>query len=115
MSEKRKFDRLAMQVQVHWKPVAYSTARQTDIARDISIGGLSLVLKEAPLAGELLDLDIELPGKKNIQAQAQVVRITEIRRYRQPQPVFKIGLSFTKIDPADVALIEKMVISSYFP
>jgi hypothetical protein len=75
MEEKRKFPRFTVDVEVYWKKISSAdekTAQHISHAKDASLGGICLVLHPGIVAGDTLQLDIRLPGKKSILLKGKV-------------------------------------------
>ena len=74
--ERRKFPRLNWNVKVRWKrilDVPDETSQHTGAARDISAGGICLILKEGVEVGDILELEISLGEGKNICSRGRVI------------------------------------------
>lgn len=75
MDERRKFPRFSLGVEVQWKKVPRAeerTARHISQVKDISLGGVCLVLHPDIQAGDILQMEIRLPGKPAIEAKGRV-------------------------------------------
>ena len=77
MDERRKFPRFKVGVEVHWKKISSAdekTAQHISHVKDLSAGGVCLVLHPGIRFGDLLQLDIKLPsGKQDIHIKGRVV------------------------------------------
>ena len=66
--EKRKFVRLRKSVDVTYVSLSTMRAPFNSLTRDIGEGGIRIYPKEAIKKGEVLELEMRLPGKKPIFA-----------------------------------------------
>jgi c-di-GMP-binding flagellar brake protein YcgR len=113
MEEKRRYVRLDASVEVTWQKIADSSQQaspEDDITRNISEGGICLIVYEQISVGDVLDLVIELPTQKIIHSRGavrwakefEIVGERAIRRY-------DIGLEFVNISDQDRQEIKKFV------
>jgi hypothetical protein len=65
--------------------------KQPAIMTDLSAGGMSLLLFLEPPQGKTFDMNLSLPGLKNIDVTGKVVRV------HAKGQTFSLGISFTKI------------------
>ena len=77
MDERRKYQRLNWSVEVQWKkdfgvPGNVDGAQNTSTSKDISAGGIRLILREGVQAGDILELEIRLSADKTIQCKGKV-------------------------------------------
>ena len=76
--EKRQFPRLNLNVNVQWDKItnaAYRPPQTTSAMKDISAGGIRLILNDRIRAGDILDLNIKLSEEKIIHVKGRVVWI----------------------------------------
>ena len=72
--EQRKFPRLNMSVTVYWEKVADDTSPSASgVTRDISAGGISMILNDKVKVGDVLDLELNLADGKVIQTKGRIV------------------------------------------
>ena len=104
MDEKRKFPRFKIGVEVHWKKISDvdgKTAQHISHNRNLSAGGICLVLHPEIKVGDMLQLDIKLPNRNSIHVKGQVRWMD----YNVPIPGRKTtacegGIEFLDIDEA---------------
>ncbi len=74
MEDKQKYPRLNWSVNVHWQKVFETFApRNASSSKNISQGGIRLILRDGIIIGDILDFEIELGGGKNIRTRGRVV------------------------------------------
>ena len=80
MEDRRKFPRFKLSVEVCWEKVSGSgedaPQNQTRM-KDISKGGACIVVPDSIKVGDVLELEIKLPGGKSIRARCRVMWIDE--------------------------------------
>ncbi len=114
MREKRRFPRLNVAVDVRWEKVLpkkrWGLRTDVHVAKNISAGGICLVVYEDVEVGEQLSLDIELPTQKVIHAVGRVVWASpfqvsgdEERKRRD------VGIEFTQITKEDREEMQRFV------
>jgi c-di-GMP-binding flagellar brake protein YcgR len=117
VDEKRKFPRLEIPVDVRWEKMPskkrWGWGREVHMTRNISAGGICLIVYEDVAVGECLKLAIDLPTHKTIHATGRIVWTTpfevsgdEARDRRD------IGIEFLEIKPEDREEISKFVFSA---
>ena len=114
MHEKRKFPRLNVAVDVHWQKTApkkrFGLRTDAQLTKNISAGGICLIVYEEVALGEQLDLEIELPTEKVIRAKGRVVWTSPFEvsgdEKRQRSDV---GIEFTEITKEDREEIQRFV------
>lgn len=115
MGAKREFIRLKLNVRVDWKKILETTdvvGKFPDTTRDISAGGLCLNMDEELLIGDRLQIKMELPSKKVINAQGRVVWVKEFGiDSRGEKKTYDTGIEFTAIRDEDREEINKFVTS----
>jgi len=116
MGAKREFVRLKLNVRVDWKKITETydvIGKFPDTTRDISAGGLCLNMDEELLIGDRLQIRLELPSKKIIDAQGKVVWIREFGvDSRGEKKTYDTGIEFTAIRDEDREEINKFVLIS---
>lgn len=70
--EKRRYPRLDINVNVNWKKVTPDSASIKGISKNISEGGICLIVYEKLNVGDVLFLNIELPTGKIISGNGKV-------------------------------------------
>lgn len=110
--EKRKFVRLNVSVEVFYAVVlGASTEAQKTLTKNVSAGGICLIVHEQLKIGDLLNLSIYLPDDKPfIVAQGQVVWVKEFKLAGE-RSRYDTGVEFTEINEADRKRVDKYVFS----
>jgi c-di-GMP-binding flagellar brake protein YcgR len=113
MAEKRKFMRLDINVAVGWSKVAGSSqdaADSRDMTKNISGGGICLIVNEKVGPGDRISLNIELPTSKIIRAEGRVVWTKDFSIVgRENEKKYDAGIEFTNISEEDREEIKKFV------
>lgn len=103
--ERRKYPRLNVNVRVNWDKAGSSAPRQSeksDITKNVSEGGICLIVYDKPEIGQHLLLKIELPAKKIIQSKGRIVWVKEFGIVGKTDEMrYDIGIEFSDIDPGD--------------
>lgn len=74
--DRRKFSRINWNVVVHWQKVhgvQHSEEQKASASKNVSCGGICLILREGIVPGDILYLEIKLGDGKSIHANAKVV------------------------------------------
>jgi len=113
MKERREFVRLDMNVKVDWRQIFEAPEiriETTDKTKNISAGGICLVVNEKLKKGDKLNIDMELPSRKIINARGKIVWINEYEIMgRELQRVYDMGIEFTEIRNEERDEINKFV------
>jgi Tfp pilus assembly protein PilZ len=119
MGAKREFARLNLNVRVDWRKIDDTVdvlGKFPDATRNISAGGLCLSMDEELQVGDELQLRMELPPKKIINAKGKVVWISEFevdkRGYKK---MYNTGIKFIEIRDEDREEINEFVLASLLP
>ena len=119
MDEKRKFARFKLGVEVHWKKIAGAgekTALHISNSKDMSAGGVCLVVNSEIVAGDILQLEIKLPGGKSIGAKGQVRWVDYNARIpRRTSTVCEGGVEFIDMDGATRKEISDFTTDAFIP
>ena len=78
MEERRKFSRLNLSVDVRWDKMTgglEAASENKGAAKNISAGGICLILNDKVKVGDLLEMDIKLSKEKSVKAKGRVVWI----------------------------------------
>lgn len=117
MEEKREFVRLDMNVKVDWKRIGETsgpTAEFTNETKNISAGGICLVVNEKLGAGEELQIGMELPSGKIIDVKGRVVWISEYEIFgREHEKIYDVGIEFMNISKKEREEINEFVLASF--
>ncbi len=102
--ERRKYLRLPMNFMVECN-IPNSSASETRVAysRNVSAGGLGVVLSEAHPVGTMLDITLRLPTGEQIRASGRIAWVDEFTVGRDK--AFDTGIEFVQIGAQDAELI----------
>ncbi|MFH1692286.1 MAG: PilZ domain-containing protein [Candidatus Omnitrophota bacterium] len=78
--ERRKYPRLSINIKVNWdidEVCDLSQSCRSDITKNISEGGICLIVYDKVDIGHTLRLKIELPTKKVVESKGKVVWVKE--------------------------------------
>lgn len=114
MEEKRRFPRLSVAVDVRWEklPPKKRWGLRTDahMTKNISAGGICLIVYEDVEVGERLSLDIELPGPKTIHAVGRVVWASPFQvSGEEGRKRCDVGIEFVEIAKEDRQEIQRFI------
>ena len=76
--EQRKFPRSKAGVEIRWRKIASFGEKAGQCfahSKDVSLGGVCLMVTEVLRQGDLLYLDVKLPGQSTLYLQGKVVRV----------------------------------------
>lgn len=93
--ERRKFIRLEKSVNIFYAPMARMHPPFTTLSKDISGEGIRIPIERGVKKGEVLELEIALPGEKSIFALGKVVWLKGK----------EAGIKFVNIEAEDKAQI----------
>jgi len=113
VQERRRFVRLTTNVRVKWKKIIDTyedIAEHINDTKNISGGGICLMVDERLGVGDRLYLEIELPTKKIIYSKGRVVWIKEYEIIGQPhKKSYDTGIEFLEIGDKDREDIKKFI------
>ena len=113
MEEQRRYVRLSASVEVTWRKIADSSGQpspQDDITKNISEGGICLIVYEKVAIEDVLDLVIELPTQKIIHCKGKIRWVKEFEIIGEKgKRRYDIGIEFKDITSADREEIKKFV------
>jgi len=116
MKEKREYVRLDLNLRVDWKKMMVTSdviVEFPDVTSNISVGGLCLMLDDRIKIGDKLQVRIELPSKKVINAQGRVTWISEYEiTVRGNKRMYYTGIEFTEIHNEYFEELNKFVLTS---
>ena len=105
IQEKRKFQRSQVVVTVQWKKITRPgerTAQHISSSKDVSLGGIGLVLHPGIQVDDVLRLDIFLPGDRHTSAEAKVIWVNPQARVQgRAGPVCEGGVEFISLSESD--------------
>ena len=110
MEERRKFVRLNIDVEVKWEKISGAPLDNINVTKNISGGGICLIVYEELRVGEELSLEIKLPTKELIAAKGKVLWISEFQIISEEcKKRYDTGIEFLDICNEDREKIEKFV------
>ncbi len=116
MKERRKFLRFKVGVQVQWKKIVAPEQRSAlhiSQVKDISVGGVCLVLHPGIVVGDTLELEISIPRSSPIQVTAHVVWVDPNARDKDwPGTYYEGGITFLNITEAQQVILNKYLTSA---
>lgn len=113
IKEKRKFPRLPLNVNVKCEVLNVSTLRAEEIrAKNISAGGICLVVLEKVNIGTLLKLKLSLSGEvRFIIVKGKVVWVEEFSvTHTSDYKAYDCGIEFVDVGPQDQKNISRYLI-----
>ncbi|MFH1771424.1 MAG: PilZ domain-containing protein [Candidatus Omnitrophota bacterium] len=111
MLEKRRFVRFDSSVNVHYQILEEGQQIREASSRDISAGGIRIIIKEKIPMGTQLEMEIILPNeKRTIQLVGEVVWQQESDT--GDVEVFDTGIKFVKISSSNILKITSYIINS---
>ncbi|MCX5679894.1 MAG: PilZ domain-containing protein [Candidatus Omnitrophica bacterium] len=97
MEDKRKFIRFSVSLDAKSRAAGWFRPKAKYSVKDVSREGLKLNTKEALKEGDMLELELSVPGKRPpITAMGQVVW-----NHKLGEAGYDIGLKFKTINPED--------------
>lgn len=116
MENRRKFPRLAVDVDVCWQKVEGRESADNpskDITKNISEGGICLMVYEPLVKGETISLEFTLPTGKRINATGRVAWTStfEVISEKAEASRCDAGIEFIDISKEDKLEIQKFVFS----
>ena len=113
MEDKRKYPRLNWSVMVRWELASDGASPASGTTKDISAGGVRLILREGIKVGDILELDIELGGGKNMYIRG---RVTWVEKFKisgvQEETGFEGGVQFLDLKPENRRELERFMMQS---
>ncbi|MFH0877005.1 MAG: PilZ domain-containing protein [Candidatus Omnitrophota bacterium] len=117
MENKRKFARLDINVDVHWKKIAQAEGvadTTSDSTKNLSRQGICLVTYQPLNIGEHLTLDIVLAPDRKIASKGKVNWIHELGNLgRKEQKKYEVGIEFLDISDRDQDEIRRFEVNPY--
>jgi len=117
MEEKRKYPRLNFNVAVEWEKANFASDNKqihTDTTKNISVGGICLIVDETVKTGDSLRLSIKLPTEKVINSKGVVRWVEDFGIVGvKSETNCEAGVEFTEISDEDQKEIEKFVLSRF--
>ena len=114
MEEKRRFPRLNVAVDVRWEKLPprkrWGLPTGSHLTKNISAGGICLIVYEEVKVGEQLSMDIELPDKKVIHAVGRVVWTSPFQvSGDEERKRCEVGIEFAEITREDREEIQRFI------
>ena len=103
MIERRKFIRLSAPIGISYRPMKKGRSGKPIVSfvRNIGGGGVRFVVRDSFLAGDLLEMKIEIPNVTDaIRAVGEVVWYLESPDKKREGG--EVGVKFREIDPKDL-------------
>jgi c-di-GMP-binding flagellar brake protein YcgR len=108
MEEKRRFVRLDTPIQVKYRISSKSNIQNNSVGKDISVGGVRMLIGEKMIPGTQIDLEINIPDyDKIIYATGEIVWQDET--LMKNEVTHETGLKFVKIASEDREKIGKYI------
>ena len=108
MDIKRNFQRLDLCVGVKWRKLDDSTAHNITETKNISQGGICLKAYQEVSVGDILKMEIQLPGGKIIRPTAKIAWIGDFEAVgRKSQKRYNVGIQFIDLREIDREEIRK--------
>lgn len=115
MEERRRFPRFDMNVNVKWDKIAdvpESNVSDVDVTKNISSGGICLIVYERLAEGDRLNMEIELPTRKIIRAAGKVVWIHEFELIgKSSEKRYDVGVEFLDLKDEEREEIKNFLFS----
>ena len=103
MVENRKFIRLRAPLPVEYRSMSKHKKQKkfSSLMKNISVGGLSLVVKEPVRAGDLIQVRIDVP---HLEEPVSVVGdvVWHFSAKREQGPVHEAGIRFQEVNPSEL-------------
>ncbi len=117
MEEKRRFPRFEIAVGVRWAGIFPDTrlgkVEEADMTKNISEGGICLIVEDKLVVGDRLQLKIELPGGKVVNAVGRTVwRDSVDVSLGKDKKSHRVGIEFLNIPSQHREEIKGIVLSS---
>lgn len=112
MEERRKFVRLDLNTMVEWEKTGRDESAGESKTKNISGGGICLIMDGVINVGDTLNLKINLPTLKTIQAKGKIVWVDDFEIIGdRKEKRYEAGIEFIDIDVKDRQEINKFVFS----
>ncbi len=110
-SERRKFPRLNLSVDVEYSVIGKEQYSKSEgVTKNISSGGICVIVYEKIDIGDILSLIINLPaGERPIQTEGRVVWIGDFILSEDKRSSWDAGVEFTGISEDDSQRLSKYV------
>jgi c-di-GMP-binding flagellar brake protein YcgR len=112
--DKRKFPRLSFEADVRYDLVRGQSRKERESpSRNISAGGICMMITDKIRAGTLLSLEFSLPREdRPITAKGRVAWSAQLSIYSgEPMVSYDCGIEFVDISPEDREKISRHVIT----
>ena len=99
--ERRRFPRLAASVDVNYSVVKKTSAAESSEAKNISAGGICLIVYQKLKIGTVLDLKIFISDiNQTVTAQGKVIWSSHFTVGHDSRDRYDVGIEFIEIDQA---------------
>jgi c-di-GMP-binding flagellar brake protein YcgR len=99
MEDKRNFPRLSASVEVGYTLLKDAADKKTTYTKNISAGGICLIVYEKIEPGSILALKLQLPDvQKTIEVQGKVVWTSHFTIDSDQRDRYDLGIEFNEID-----------------
>jgi c-di-GMP-binding flagellar brake protein YcgR len=117
MEEKRRFPRLEIAFGVRWVGIFPDTrlgkVDESDLTRNISEGGICLIVEDKLAVGDRLQLKISLSAEKEVNAVGWIVWLDSFEvSSEKDKKRYRVGIKFLKISSKYREEIKGVVLSS---
>ncbi len=106
--EKRKYPRLDINVNINWKKVSQDSVAVKGMSKNISEGGICLIVYEKLNKGDILSLDIELPTGKVIRSRGKIAWTKDFEIIGREQG-YDVGVELMDISDQDREVLRSFV------
>ena len=112
--ERRKFTRMNYTTSVKWKSFTASTEGTSliiDISKDISAGGIRMILNKMLDVGDELYLKFRLPPHNffNLKGQVKWTKKVELMSEKGEDIIYYVGIRFLDMNDEDIVAIDQIV------
>lgn len=112
--ERRKFARMNYTTSIKWKNLATSaegTSLIVDISKDISAGGIRMILNTMLEVGEEIFVKFRFPPNKifNLKGQVRWSKKVELSSEKGKNTIYYAGIEFLDMNDEDIDSIDQIV------
>lgn len=113
MLERRKHSRIDADLKIVWAKTDKQAIDNTALSKNISEGGICIIVDEKINAGEILNLKINLSSKNTIQIQGKTAWVSEFPMIHgeKCEEKYVIGIEFINMPPAAREQIKRFVLA----
>lgn len=110
--ERRRYPRLDINVDIEWKKISAAAANAVikGVSKNISEGGICLLVYEKLNTGDILSLDIKLPSGRMIHSRGKVAWIREFEIIGQEtERSYDAGIELIDVNEEDKKVLREFV------